>query len=81
MARAKRGVWQPKALIAAHQSSDGYINRGASRVWSRAPTAVYACVQKGWLEMSVTGDRARLTPKGREEAQRILKEEAEALTQ
>jgi hypothetical protein len=74
MARAQRGVWQRKALIAALEASDGYIVRGASRVWSVAPTAVYACATKGWLELSGDRTRARLTPAGRAEAEKLRAE-------
>jgi hypothetical protein len=74
MTSEKRGKWQREALKAALASSDGYLTRGACRVWSRAPTAVYACVQKGWLEMAPDGKRARLTPAGRELAEQLRAE-------
>lgn len=58
MALEKRGKWQRMALEAALSSySEGYT---LSRVWSVAPTAIYACVTKGWLELSSDRTRAKL---------------------
>jgi hypothetical protein len=74
MSRPQRGVWQRKALIAALQSPDGYISCGASHGWSVAP-AVYACVSKGWLEMSRGRTRAKPTPAGLELAEKHRDEE------
>jgi hypothetical protein len=63
---SKLSVRQREALMAAHLSSDGWINRGASRVWSNAPAAVYALIRKGLLEFDRRGsERARLTVRGR----------------
>ena len=62
---------QREALEAAHSASDGSIQRGFSRIWGVAPTAIYALVKKGYLEMSRGQDRARLTPAGRSLVERI----------
>jgi hypothetical protein len=75
MARPQRGKWQREALKSALSASDSSIWRGASRVWSVAPTAVYACVTKGWFELSEGGTRAKLTPAGRELAEQLHAEE------
>jgi hypothetical protein len=63
---SKLTVRQREALMAAHLSSDGWIARGASRVWSTAPAAVYALIRKGLLEFDRRStERARLTARGR----------------
>ena len=56
MAGNKLTARQCEALQAAYGSSDGYINRGASRIWGVAPTAGHALVKKGLLQMHRSGD-------------------------
>jgi hypothetical protein len=62
---------QREALEAAHSATDGSIQRGFSRIWGIAPTAIYALVKKGYLEMLRGQDRARLTPAGRSLVERV----------
>lgn len=55
---------QVEVMLAAYRASDGWINRGFSRIWGTAPMAVVACRRKGLLDMP--HGRARLSVKGRE---------------
>lgn len=56
---------QIEALGAAYLVSDGWLVRGASRVWGVAPMAIMALERKGYLHMPHGRGRARLTEKGR----------------
>jgi hypothetical protein len=57
---------QRMVMTAAWEASDGWIMKGASACWYRAPTAVAALIRKGYLHMPPHGrKRARLTDKGR----------------
>ena len=62
---------QREALKAAHRATDGWIQRGFSRIWGIAPMAVHALVKKGYLEMSGPC-RARLTTAGRSLVERNM---------
>ena len=63
---------QHEALKAARSATDGWIQRGFSRIWGIAPAAAHALVKKGYLEMPHGGGRARLTPAGRSLVERIM---------
>jgi hypothetical protein len=66
---------QVEVLAAAHKASDGWIMRGFSRIWGIAPTAITACVRKGLLEMPHGRGRARLTDKGRQTIEALIKDD------
>ena len=65
MAQIKLTDRQFEALEAAQKASDGWICRGASRIWGIAPMAVHTMVKRGYLEMPHGQGRARLTAAGR----------------
>jgi hypothetical protein len=65
---------QVEVLLACYRSSDGYIERGSSRIWSIAPQAVQACMRKGLIEMPRGYGRARLTPDGRFRIEELMKQ-------
>lgn len=63
---------QVEALYAAHVATDGWIARGPSRIWARAPMAITALVRKQLLDMHPRQAKARLTDKGRARIEALI---------